>query len=323
MREFTSPFIKDPDYFDRKIRAMWFSGGGLGATFHTHGREAGAEGVWNAQGQVRIAYDAPVVTTWKTGAFQDGSTQKSKKNLHRDLELGFHITETEMPPRTAEDNESEFRKIFDYEPDPWDDDPEPTRLHIETERSGERMLDLMLSEAPICDFDVDPIEQQYFNLLLKLRAGQPFWYEADVVTSFKSGASAADGYIEIENPTDQPLRHKWVLTRATWTLPDFSWRGGKYRRRPGGLYKSRTITLPPLTDVQGGAVVSLDSRDLHIRDVHYTNLLPLLGGQYFQHIIPPYTPRQQLPISFKDAPAGGAMAQLVQPRRWSRPWGLE
>lgn len=321
--EFENPFIDDPDFFDRKIEAMWFTGGGNGAEFHTHGREGGQQGIWNAQGQVRGIYDAPVKTTWKTGAFQDGSQQKAKKVLHRDLELGFHCVETRIPPRSAEDNESEFRKIFDYEVDEWDDDPEPTTLHLETDKSGERKLDLLMYESPIFEPDVDPIEQQYVNLLLKVRAGQPMWYEDPVITVFKSGSSAASGFIEVENPTDQPMRHKWILTRATWTLPDFSWRGGKYRRRPGGTFKDRLMPMFPITDAQGGVVVSLDKKDLMVRDHNFTNCLPLMGGRLFKFVIPPYTPKQYLPVSYTDAPAGGAMCQLVQPRLWSRPWGLE
>lgn len=316
-----NPFIKDPDYFDRKILGMWFTGGG--ALFSTHGRDAGAEGVWNAKGQVKGIYDAQVKTTWKTGAHQEGSTQKSKKVLHRDMELGFHICETKLPPRAAEYNESEFRKIFDYEVDQWDDDPQPTTLHIETEQSGERKLDLLLYDTPVCEPDLDPIMQQYFNVILKLRAGQPMWYEDDEVTKFTSGSTSASGFIEVENPTDQPMRHKWILTRATWSLPDVSWRGGRNRRRPGGVHKNRQVPMFPITDAQGGVVVSLNKQDLMVRDVHFTNCLPLMGGKFFEYVIPPYTPRQELPISYTDAPAGGAMAKLVQPRRWSRPWGLE
>lgn len=322
--DYRALFNPDPDFFDRKITRMWFTGGGNGAEFTTHGDGAGVEGIWNAEGQVRGIYDAPVKTTWKTGAFQEGSTQKAKKVLQRDMELGFHCVETDLPPRSAEDNESEFRKIFDYEVDPYDDDPEPTTLHLETDKSGERKLDVLMYDTPIFEADVDPIENQYINLILKLRAGQPMWYEDDVITAFKAGSTAATGFIEVENRTDQPMRQKWILTRATWTLPDFSWKGGKYRRKPGGVHKDRTITLPPITDVQGGAVVSLDTiNDLMIRDAHYTNLLPLLGGKFFQYVIPPYTPKQYLPISYTGAPAGGAMAQLVQPQRWSRPWGQE
>jgi hypothetical protein len=315
-----NPFVgKEPDFYERKIKAMWVHG--RGRTFHTHGDIQGHEGIWNAKGQVKGIYDAPVKTTWKTGAFQDGSRQKAKKILHRDMDLGFHCIDT--ADMSCEENESEFRKIFDYELDQWEDDPEPTTLGIETELSGLRMLDVLLYDTPIMEADIDPIQQQHINLILKLRAGQPMWYEEDVTTKFSSGGASGAGFIEVENPTDQVMRHKWILTRAQWNLPDPSWKGGRYKRKPGGVYKERVIPMPAITDAQGGAVVSLDKQDLMVRDVHYTNMLPLLGGKFFMHVIPPYTPKTLLPVSFTNAPAGGAMAQLVQPRRWSRPWGLE
>ncbi|QDF19748.1 minor tail protein [Mycobacterium phage LilSpotty] len=324
----TNPFITQPDFFDRKIRGMWITGQGV--AFHTHGDQAGAEGVWSAQGQVKGIYDAPVQTTHKAGAFQEGSTPKAVKWLHRDMTLGFHITETQS--RSAEENESAFRFIFDYLPDEYEDEPEPTTLHIDTEMSGERRLDLLLSDTPVSDPDVDPMEQQYFNLILRVRANQPMWYELDPSTGkdyktvFQSGATSGEGFIEVENPTDRPIKQKWVLTRATWRLPDVSWKGGKKRRYPGGVYGNRVIPMKPITAAQGGAVVSLDTaKDLMVRDAHYTNALAALlpNGMHFMHQIPPYTPKTLLPIAYTDAPAGGARAELIQPRRWSRPWGLE
>ena len=54
----TSPFIPNPDYFERKILGMWITG--QGRIFHTHGDQKGTEGVWNAQGQVKGIWDAPV-----------------------------------------------------------------------------------------------------------------------------------------------------------------------------------------------------------------------------------------------------------------------
>lgn len=315
-------FIPEPDYFDRKVRGMWITG--QGRVFHTHGAQAGAEGVWNGQGQVKGIWDSPVKTTWKSGAFQTGSTQKAVKRLHRDMTLGFHITDARG--RTFEDNESDFRSIFDYDVDEWDDNPEPTTLHLDTDKSGVRSIDLLMHDTPDFDPDVDPIEQQYGNLFLKVRAGQPDWYQPDRRTKFSAGTESASGFIEVENPTDRPMKIKWILTRATWTVPDVSWKGAKYRRRPGGVHSDRTIPLRPITDVQGGIVISLDTaRDLMVRDHNYTNALPALlpEGQHFVHVVPPYTPRQVLPISYTGAPAGGAMATLVQPRRWSRPWGLE
>lgn len=322
----TNPFIQDLDFFDRKISKMWFTG--QGEEFVTHGDGAGNQGVWNAAGQVKGVWDAPVKTTWKSSAFQEGSTYRSSKRLHRDMELGFHITHTlqargQDHDRSAEENESEFRKIFEYQPDEWELDPEPTTLHIETAQSGERKLDVLLHDTPVFEPDLDPVSQQYFGLILKLRAGKPMWYEDDVVTQASSGSSAATLQITVSNPTDQPMPHNWILTRATWSIPDVSWRGGRYARTPGGTFASRTITVP-VGDAQGGCVISLDrAEDLMVRDVNYTNMLPLLGGKLFKHVIPPYTQPQTLTVSYTGAPAGGAMVQLVQPRRWSRPWGLE
>lgn len=321
-----NPFIEEPSYFDNKIRAMWLSG--QGQIFNTHGENGGMQGIWNAMGQVQGIYDAPVETVWKSGAFQTGSTQKAVKRLARDLTLGFHCIESEG--RSAEDNESDFRSIFDYEEDEYEDEPEPTVLHIDTDQYGERRLDLLLTDTPLIEADIDPIEGQYFNLILKARAGQPNWYELDPATGaihktvFESSATSTEGYIEVENPTDTQMRIEWVLTRATWEVPDVSWRGGRNKRKPGGQFVNRAITLRPITAAQGGVRISLDGAKLHVRDFNYTNAVAsiLPAGVRFIHKIPPYTPKTRLPISYVNAPAGGARAELIQPRRWTRPWGM-
>jgi len=322
-----NPFIKDPDFFDRKIRSMWFTGRGM--RFDTHGDGGGLQGVWNLTGQVKGIYDAPVKTTWKSGAFQEGSTQRAVKRLHRDMLLGFGIVET--PGRGAEDNESDFRSIFEYEVDEYDDDPEPTTLHVDTDRSGERRLDVLMYDTPESEPDIDPMDQQYFELIMKVRAGQPNWYELDpatgkdYTTTFSAGSASAEGFIEVYNPTDLDIRQDWILTRAQWNIPDVSWKGAKTHRRPGGQWGGRIIPMNPITDIQGGARISLDGSKLMVRDNNYTNALPVLlpNNMRFMHKIPAYTQRQVLPISYTGAPAGGAMAKLVTPRRWSRPWGLE
>lgn len=285
--------------------------------FHVHGDKAGQEGVWLAHGQVQGIYDAPVKTTWKTGAFQAGSTQKSRKWLHRDMTLGFHIKDTFT---SYEFNESLFRQIFDYEEDPWDEDYEPTVIEVETSLSGTRKLDVLMYEQPDFDSDIDPQQQQYGNLILKLRAGQPFWYEDDVLKSFTAFTGSATGFIQVSNPTDQVMYQKWVLTRGTWTLPDYSWEGPRGARVPAS---TRTVSGIEITADNGGGVVDLDRQELMFRDSNNTNLLAQLGGKFFEHPIPPYTPLQNLPVSYTSAPTGGATVQLRQPRRWSRPWGME
>lgn len=274
--------------------------------FHVHGDQAGAEGVWLAKGQVQGLYDAPVQTTWKTGAFQVGSTQRHRKNLHRDLTLGFHIKETLT---SWEFNDSQFRRLFDYEEDPWDTGYQPTTIEVDTDISGTRKLDVLMSEAPDFDSELDPQMQQFGNVIFKLRAGQPHWYEDDYTVS-RSGS----GSLAVVNPTDQVAYQKWVLTPGTYTLPDYSWKGP-----PGARVRdvTRTVAGIAITSGNGGAVVDLDRNELMFRDSNNTNLLAQLAGKFFVYPIPPYTQSQNVPVS------GSGTVQLRVPIRWSRPWGLE
>lgn len=290
--------------------------------FHVYGGPfEGREGVHLAEGAVEGIYDAPVKTTWKTGAFQDGSRQKARKWLHRDMELGFHVGPT--MGSSWEFNDSEFRRIFDYQDDPWEVDPTPTVLEVETELSGVRKLDVLLYDAPVFSPSIDPTKNSHGFVVLKLRAGQPFWYEDDIITEFAETTASAAGTITVSNPTDQVMYQKWVLTRATWTLPDVSWEGMAGVRAPGGEHETRVIDGIKVTDTNGGAVVDLDGQNLMFRDAHNTNLLAQMAGKFFVYPIPPYTPETELPVEYTDAPSGGAMVRLVQPRRWSRPWGME
>lgn len=277
-------------------------------TFHVHGDQAGAEGIWLAKGQVTGLYDSPVQTTWKTGAFQVGSTQRSKKFLHRDLQLGFHIKDTTT---SWEFNESEFRNVFDYEEDPWDDNYEPTVIEVETELSGVRKLDVLMYEAPQFDSELDPQMQQFGNVIFQLRAGQPFWYEDDYTSS-----RSTSGNVTVQNLSDQIAYQKWVLTPGTYTLPDYSWTGAPGFRT---VDVSRTVSGITITSENGGAVIDLDRNELMFRDSNNTNLLAQLAGTFFEFPIPPYTPATSLPVVI----SGGGSVQLRVPQRWSRPWGLE
>ena len=290
--------------------------------FHVHGDGAGREGVWLAQGQVDGIYDAPIKSTWKTGAFQVGSTQKSVKQLHRDLALGFHIIDNVTD--SFEWNESLFRQIFFYEKDQWSTTPKATTIEVVTQISGTRKLDVLMYEQPAFSSNADPIAQQYGNLILKLRAGEPMWYENDVVSQFTSGATSGAGTVTVSNPTDQVMWHKWVLTPGVWTLPDFQWIGDPGERTPGGTNAARYVRDITITTANGGAVIDLDRKNLMYRDLNNTNILAQMGGsKIFTYPVPPYTPEFQLPVSYKGAPSGGATCQLIQPRRWSRPYGLE
>lgn len=292
--------------------------------FHVHGDNAGAEGVWLAKGQVAGIYDSPVKTTYKTGAFQVGSTAKARKFLHRDLNLGFHIIDTS---NLYELNESRFRQIFDYQEDFWDTDPQPTTIEIETMLSGVRKLDVLMYEQPEFEADLDPTmqTQQYGNLILKLRAAQPHWYEDDAVSEFTDTATSGSGFVMVSNPcdVDTGMFQKFVLTRGTWTIPDYEWTGPKGQRVPGGSNAERTLSGIVVSEVNGGCTVDWDRGQLMWRDANDSNIAGQMAGKFVNYQIPPYTSEYPLTVSYTDAPAGGAMARLVMPRRWSRPWGME
>lgn len=276
--------------------------------FDVHGDADGSQGVWLGKGQVDGIYEAPVKTTWKSSASQDGSRQKAVKWLHRDMELGFHVTETIQS--AYEFNDSEFRRIFKYELDQWEDIPTVTTLEVETDISGTRCLDVLMYEEPEFHPDLDPIQQEYGNLILKLRAGQPMWYSPTVITPITGGS------VTVENPTDQIMRHEWLLEPGNWTVPDYSWIGAPGARVPGGGFGTRTIAVNVTAD-DGVARISLDRQKLMIRNSEDINILARLGGRAFAFPIPPYTPPTSLSIS------GGSYGELHQPRLWSRPWGLE
>lgn len=288
--------------------------------FHVHGERAGAEGFTLAERQVQGIYDAPVKTTWKGGANQVGSRYKGKRRPARMMMLGFHGKET---ANSWEFNDSAFRQAFQEELDPWDPLRTPTNLEVVTELSGTRKLDIFLFEEPQFTPDVDPLMQQYGNIVMNLIAGQPDWYEDDYQDTFTSTATSASGSIMVENPTDRIAYQRFVLTRAIWSLPDPQWVGAPAERMPGGAQAARMVEGINIRDVNGGAIVDWDKSQLPFRDANNTNLQGQIGQRFLVFPIPPHTPPTPLPISYTDAPEGGAMARLVIPRRWSRPWGME
>ena len=289
--------------------------------FNVHGDKAGAEGVWLAEGQVQGLYEPQVRTTYKAGAFQVGSRYKGRRIGNRDLVLGFHIADTVLP---WEFNDSQFRSVFDYQLDPWDTQSGPTTIEVETTMSGVRKLDVLMHEPPEFDAPLDPIMQQYGNVIFKLRAAeQPFWYEDEAVSVFQADTTSATGFVTVSNPTDNTLYQKFALTRATWNLPDVSWQGAAGARTPGGTHETRMLEKITVTDANGAAWVDRDRSRLSFRDANDTLMIAQQAGKFLVYAIPPHTPPTPLPISYTDAPAGGARAELVQPRLWTRPWGGE
>jgi hypothetical protein len=296
-----------------------------------HGPGAGAEGVWMAADQVEGFFDAPVRQTWDATAHQIGGTLQGMWYDVRDAMLGVHIEGRDG--LDAGEVEDWFRQLFVYRPDRWDHDAVLPRIEVTSDMSGTRSLDVQLYKAPDFNPGVDHIVTDYANPQFPLRAGQPFWYEPDVVTFFESTSTSASGTLPASNPTDLPMYPKWNVTRCQATLPDRSWIGPPGARTFGvdklsGLdHSARNILLPALTVDHGGATVDLEhlvGDKLMIRDASDQNMLGQMPvpGSYFSYEYPSHLQSKSMPVSYTGAPAGGARIELRQPRRWSRPLGM-
>lgn len=308
--------------------------GADGSEWHIHGEDQGAEGVWLGQDQVEGLFDAPVRQTWDATAHQIGGTLQGMWVDVRDVSLGFHVEGRDG--LDAAEVEDAFRQAFVYRQDRWDHSSVLTRIDV-TSTWGTRSLDVQLYKEPDFNPGTDHIIADYANPILPLRAGQPYWYEDDVITAFESTATSASGFVDVENPSDVPMFPKWVVTRCQATLPDRSWAGAPGARVFGvdklsGLnHSTRNILLPLLDSTHGGATVDLEhlvGDKLMIRDASDQNMLGQMPvpGVYFSYEYPswlqPRTGSSGLPVSYTGAPAGGARIELHQPRRYSRPIGM-
>ncbi len=277
------------------------------------------------KGGVKGIYDAPVTTFYKSSAFQKGSTYQGKKYQQRDLTFGVSIKGEN--PADWQDLEDRFRSAWVFDIDPWDPDATLTKLSITTPSSGTRSLYVALTEAPAPDMEQDGHLRSASIMPISAVAPQPFWFEDRWETEpfdyFETGSSGtSEGFVTIANPTPLPMHLEWVVTRGKWTLPDYSWTGKKHQRVPGGTWANRKITLPLLTDVNGGArIVVRRTEELMIRDFAGTNLIGAMNGIYFMHTIAPFTPETNLPVKVENAPTGGARVDVYCKRRWPHCWG--
>lgn len=283
------------------------------------GTNAGRQDDSLAAGQVQGLHDAPVTSEWGKFRREVGGRIKGVERSWRDLSLGFHVFGDDHP-RGYVYLDSLLEGMFPFELDAWDQDADLARIVVKDRQP--RVLRVQQHTNRDFDPDFDPVRDEYANPIYRLRAGQPNWESKPIAPFFQSGGESGSGFIEVHNPTPLPMCQTWVLTRAAqWRIPDFSWVGKPRKRRPGGEFADRIVPLQPVTS---GVKISLDPSKLMISDWAGTNVLAQVGGGYwFMHEIPPYTQKQLIPISYTGAPAGGARAELHQPRFWPKPYGGE
>ncbi|WP_139179915.1 hypothetical protein [Gordonia westfalica] len=295
--------------------------GTSGMRWPVHGIERHA-GLTLSEGGVEGLIDSPVETQWVEDT-EMGVVFGGVRYLPRDMTLGFYVSDALSDETEIGRLESDFRMDFAAQPDEWDANFQHTQVEVGSDLSGERRLTMQLREAPELKTQRDPYTQQFYDITYELRAPMPLWDSGKEVTVFEGSGTSGSGTILVSNPTDTPLRQTWVLTRGKWTLPDPSWRGKRGQRAPSGPYAARTVALPEITSSDQGVRITRERRKLHAMTFTGSNFLGRMNGQWIIHDIPPYTPPTLLPISYTNAPAGGARAELHQPRLWTRPVGLE
>lgn len=307
-----------------------------GSYFCLSGEGGGEQGVYLGTSPAGL-YDTDVKVTYKSGAFEIGGKPTKKTINYRELVLGLGAYA--YSPEEWATIDSQIRKAFDYEVDPWDPEATASRLRVTGVNSAPRDLMVLLSQSPVMDMETDPHDYEHSLLPVTLIAGQPNWFEEDWLGDeacpshweLESGTSG-EGTVWISNPTDQPMMHTWVINGpagAIFGLPDFSWTGPKYARVPGVDFKSgrddseRMYTTPALVSADGGgATLEVDRMRLPIRSFADTNMAGRTNGRRLLYKVPPYTPPTEIPVYVTNAAPGSGVV-LRQPRLWSRPWGLE
>lgn len=279
-----------------------------GSVWTLAGQGRGREGVELATAPSGL-YDAPVTTIWNQSAFQIGSSFGGYRTNKRDVVFAVNISQTRA--LSWEMVDSAWRKAWAYDRD--------ATMTITTDY-GTRSLALRLSEQPDFKPEKDPHLKTWGKAVMTCTAGNPWWVESDVTGTWSStidttGGQIQSGKVTIANPTDQQMWLKWVCSApGKWTLPDFSW-------IPGDANAARVITLPQTTLGQD-LTVDTDPMEEMVVAANGSQIWALMNGVSFLYAVPAYTPSTTLPVSVTGAPSG-ASVMVVQPRNWSRPWGLQ
>ena len=249
-----------------------------GEWFTIAGDSAGDRGVYLATG-VSGLFDPPVKSSYEEPGNYPGARYLSHRVLRRDLIFAVHILEDGNDSWLSRD--SEWRKAWAFDRD--------CKLYVTTDTSGTRYLKVRLFESPDVDTETDPNGRTLTTVKMITVAGDPFWYQDDVVytavtkkdTSFdpavlpwpwpqnipsetlKITVDPADGKGGL-NPTDQYIFPKWTVPGSSHApskpyVPGMPWLGAP-------TSKGTVWTLPDY---------SFEDKDKATRRV---KMPPLIGG---------------------------------------------
>ena len=293
-----------------------------GEVFPLFGDGAGTGGVCLKQSGIEEIYEAPIKVVESTTVRMDGGVLRAVKTAVLEPVITVFVKGDHVNSFGTVD--SNFRKAFSHELDPYYEDSRLARIEWETDETT-RWIEVVLGEGTSWSAEQITVPQLagWYQVELHLKAYDPFWIEDDEITPIEFATNESKT-VEISNPTGVDMGPKWVGTPAQYTIPDNTWSGRQDEREPGGLYPTRTVQYPNVTAVDnGGIVIDLDSMQLPVRDAFNTNLIGLMPvpGNYPRFKIPRFTQPQELTVSATHVPVGGAVLTLRQPRKFRRPWG--
>lgn len=315
----------------------------------------GDQGVWLAS-DVKGLYDPPVKVVYEEPGNFPGARYLNARIMRRDITFAVHIlNDTHLGGDSWMSRDSEWRKAWAFDRDAF--------LRITTAESGTRALKVRLGESPDISFKVNPNDLTLNTALMTVIAGDPFWYEDDVVyeavtktdTSFNPVLGNFVSFDQLNketltikvdpsdgkgglNPTDQYIWRKWTVPGSTQPIPSFPF------PFPPGIaipWDTAPFTMIQLPDN------SYENPDQAIRQIRLPGLI------YKENCVVDTDPRVEQvsseigtqvwarmngvrfrnpvpPYTKSDTytitVAGCPLGQMITlriPRPWTRPWGLE
>lgn len=208
----------------------------------------GDRGVYLATDVKGAFYDPPVKCVYEEPGNYPGARYLNHRVLRRDIVFGVEIlNDAPVGGNSWLSRDSEWRKAWAFDRD--------CTLYVTTADSGTRYLKLRLLESPNVDMMYDPRQNPVNRTVMVCVAGDPFWYEDDVVysavtqtnTSFdpnplpwpwpKSTLPKETLTISVPvcNPTDQYIFPKWTIPGSTYApaepyVPGMPWLGAPKSR---------------------------------------------------------------------------------------------
>ena len=217
-----------------------------GESFMLAGPNAGDKGVYLATG-ISGLYDPPVKAAYEEPGNYPGARYLSHRVLRRDVMFAVHIL-NDKDANSWLSRDSVWRKAWAFDRD--------CKIHVSTPESGTRYLKVRLFESPEVDTETDPKGRTVNTVKMVTVAGDPFWYQDDVVytattqtnTTFDPAlfpwpwpqasiptetltitVDPADGKGGL-NPTDQYIFPRWTVPGSAYPpaapyVPGFPWLG--------------------------------------------------------------------------------------------------